>query len=276
MKKKKLIILIPIILLIIIIILFLTISNKKNHTKEEKEKEIKFKIEDRTKKLESYQKYNNDFYEVNAWIKVQGTNIDVPVIGILQLTNSERTLDLDNYVWQGDIHKELVNKETLIGHNILNLSSHPAYGIEYYTGFEDLMGFIYYDFAKKNQYIQYTINGKNYVYKVFSVFFDDYTRMVNDQFKYDVPKKRFKTMIDRYKKESYYKYDVDVDEKDKIITLDTCTRFFGKEDNRTFTVHARLLREGEKMDNYKVKKTDNYKKIEKKLIEKGEEENEEI
>ena len=274
MKRKLIYLLIPIILLIVIVLLGLRISTKKNQTKEEHKK--LFKVEDRTKSIESNQNYNNDFYEVNAWIKVQGTNIDVPVISYIKQNKLKIEVEIDNYAWQSDYHKKIINKETIIGHNILNLSQHPSYGINYYKSFEDLMGFVYLDFAKENQYVQYTIDGKNYVYKIFSVFFDDTAEMVNDQYEENISKKSLKKIIKRYKKESIYKYDLDVNENDKIITLDTCTRFFGNNDYKTFTVHARMLREGEKTDNYKVEKTDNYKKIEKKLIEKGEEENEEI
>ena len=274
MKKKLKKIIIPTILIFLIVFVVLTIFTVKNYYKE-KNKEI-FTIEDRTKNIEANQKYNNDLYEINSWIRVQGTKIDVPVLSYIRRNNESIEMKLDNYGWQADVHNELVNKETIIGHNILNLSAHPGIGVEYYKNFEDLMGFVYYDFAKDNLYVQYTIDGENYVYKIFSVFFDDVVKMVNDQSMNNVSKKKLKKMIKRYQKESYYKYDVDVDENDKIITLDTCTRFFGDTDQYTFTVHARLLREGEKMNNYKVEKTNNYKKIEKILKEKGEEENEEI
>ena len=138
------------------------------------------------------------------------------------------------------------------------------------------MSFVYYDFAKDNKYVQYTIDGKNYTYKIFSVFFDDTSKMINDQHNADISKKEMKKIVERYKKSSYFQYDVDVDENDKIITLNTCTRFYGISNYKTFVVNARLLREDEKMNDYNIKIKDNYKKIEKIINKKGEEENEEI
>ena len=275
-KKNKTKIIIPLTLIIIIILLLLIIFIKKSYDIYKYNNYEIYKVEDRVGYIKDFQKKNTDLYTVNAWIRVQGTNIDEPVIGYLRRNIDDQEVKLDTFAWQPDKHTELVNKETLIGHNILNLSAHPGRGVEYYTDFEDLMGFVYYDFAKDNKYVQYTINGKNYVYKIFSVFFDDTNKFINDQHNADVSKKEMKEMVNRYRKNSYYKYDVDVNEKDKIITLDTCTRFFGAHGYKTFTVHARMLRENEKMNNYSVEETVNYKKIKKKLMEKGEKSDEEI
>ena len=273
-KKKFIILTIPIILLVVIISIFILIKNvyekiKLNNT------EI-FEVEDRTKMIEDNQKENTNLYEVKAWIRVQGTNIDIPVIGHLRHNSEMEEIKIKNYAWQPYRHEKLVNKETIIGHNIMNLSAQPKIGEDYFRNFEDLMSFVYYDFAKENKYVQYTINGKNYTYKIFSVFFDDTNKMINDQHNQNISKKEMKKIVERYKKSSFYKYDVDVDENDKIITLDTCTRFYGVSNYKTFVVNARLLRENEKATDYNVSKKDNYKKIEKIINEKGEEENEEI
>jgi len=274
MQKKFIKIIAPIILLIVLISLFILIKNIYDKRKMA-QKEI-YEVEDRTKMIEDNQKHNTDLYEVNAWIKVQGTNIDIPVIGYIRHNTENEKIKIDNYAWQPDNHHELVNKETIIGHNILNLSAQPMIGSKYFKSFEDLMSFVYYDFAKDNKYVQYTIDGKNYTYKIFSVFFDDTVKMINDQHNTDISKKEMKKVINRYKKSSYFKYDVDVDENDKIITLNTCTRFYGVSNYKTFVVNARLLRENEKMTDYNVKVKDNYKIIKKMIEEKGEEENEEI
>ena len=34
------------------------------------------------------------------------------------------------------------------------------------------MSFVYLDFVKENKYVQYTFNGRDYVYKIFSVSFE--------------------------------------------------------------------------------------------------------
>ena len=42
-------------------------------------------------------------------------------------------------------------------------------------------------------------------------------------------------------------FNVDVNSSDKLLTLSTCTRFYGNTDNQRFVVMARLLRPGEEM-----------------------------
>ena len=74
------------------------------------------------------------------------------------------------------------------------------------------------------------------------------------------------------KKSNFYDYDIDVNEKDKLISITTCTRFYGVNSDVEFYVVGRMLREGEKIEHYKVTKNSNYNDIEKKL--KGDENNE--
>ena len=69
--------------------------------------------------------------------------------------------------------------------------------------------------------------------------------------------------IKKVKKESIYNLDVDVNGSDNLITLITCTRMYGQSYHSSFTVEGRMLRDGEKVTDYTVSKTDNYKKIEK-------------
>ena len=71
-------------------------------------------------------------------------------------------------------------------------------------------------------------------------------------------------------KTSFYDFDVDVKENDKLIALVTCSRFYGVNDKRQFVVVGRMLRDGEEVENYEVTETKNYKEIKAKL--KGDEE----
>ena len=131
------------------------------------------------------------------------------------------------------------------------------------------MGFIYYDFVKENKYIQYTIDGKNYMYKVFAVYFEEkYNLDLYHEGNYEVSD--IEKFIDLSKKTSFYDFDVDVKDNDKIITLVTCSRFYGVNDKRQFVVVGRMLRDDEKIENYEVTETNNYKEIKEKL--KGDEE----
>ena len=129
------------------------------------------------------------------------------------------------------------------------------------------------DFAKENKYIQYTINGKNYLYKIFSVSIVEEDRLLYNTDNYS--KAELKTYIDDSLQDSFYDFDVDVDENDNIITLATCTRFYGATAMYTYKIDARMVRDGEKIKNYSVKENKNYDKI-KKTMEGGEKNEKEI
>lgn len=230
-----------------------------------------YKIESKVEDVEKSKKENTSEYKTIGWLKVQGTNIDLPVIGFEDM-NQTVPVELGNYAWNLDKEEKFTNKINIMGHNILNLSSKPEVNLEYFSRFDDLMSFVYYDFAKENRYIQYTVDGKDYLYKIFAVDFET-SYLVEMYHSGNHTKKEMKDLIKRYQEKSIYKYDVDVNEDDDIISVMTCTRFFGTDRHITFMVNGRLVRENERIDNYKIEKSDNYKEVEKNM--KGDEVNEE-
>lgn len=236
-----------------------------------KNKEI-YKIDSRVEKIKSEQKKENKTagYKTIAWLKVQGTTIDAPIIGYENIA-AFNSIDKENYLWNNNNNEKLYNQVSISGHNILNLSSNPEIGLEYFSRFDDLMSFVYEDFAKENKYIQYTIGNQDYIYKIFGVFFEkDYNLDLN--YKKNYSEEKMENYINQIKSSSIYDYEIEVDETDSVITLTTCTRMFGLGDKRQFVVAGRLIRPNEKMDNYEVISNDKYKAIEK--IMKGDEQNE--
>lgn len=225
-----------------------------------------YKIEERSKEIEEYSKGHQDNKAI-GWVRVQGTNIDYPIIYASTETPVEKLLD--DFTWVVDDAKELTNRVFILGHNIRNVSSNPLIADKNHTRFEQLPSFMYLDFAEKNKYIQYTINGKDYLYKIFAV------SIVNDlglSYETDnVPKEELKEYIEFSLENSFYDFDIDVDENDNILTLATCTRFYGTTGEYTYKIDARMVRENEKIKNYSVKENKNYKEI--KEIMKGGEEN---
>ncbi len=230
-----------------------------------------FKVESRVKQLEEAQKKNSKDYETIGWLRIQGTEVDLPII-YSEDTTADFPVELENYVWTKNISKEFSGHISILGHNIFNLSAHPKIKSNSFHRLEQLMAFVYYDFAKDNQYIQLTWDGKDYVYKIFAAGF---VNTVDASFfnRYGTPtKETIKFEEEFVKKTSLYDYDVEVDENDSLISLSTCTRFYGSNSGLEFYVTGRLLRDGEKIEHYKVTKNSNYNEIEKKL--KGDEENE--
>lgn len=250
MKKKYILILV--IILVLSLVSLHIYSNKNIHT---------FEIESRTSYVGKTKISDESDFEVMGWIKVQGTNIDYPLI---RTDNSESPfpVELESFAWSTNYDNLFHNHIFIIGHNIFNLSSKPKLSDERFTRFEELMNFVYYDFAKENQYIQLTIDGKDYIYKIFSVGFLKESEVYGFPFHDDYTKKEMKDYIRVMNKFNIYQYDVDVNENDKVISLNTCTRFFGPDSKKEFYVNGRLLRDGENTSNYKVKKSKNYKIIE--------------
>lgn len=253
-KKKKQLTKATTFLVLLVIILLVGLTSiiiKKNTF---------YKITSRVKVIE---KYNENKKETPAigWLKVQGTNIDYPIIYADAETDFSEMLD--DFTWMINDVDKLINRVYIFGHNILNVSSNPIITDENHHRFEQLPSFMYTSFAKENKYIQYTVAGKDYLYKIFSVSiindFDLYHESV------EFSKEDLKEYIDQSLKDSFYDYDIDVNENDNIITLGTCTRFYGTTTRYTYKIDARMVREDEKITNYDLKETKNYKQIKEKL-----------
>ncbi|MGN0973878.1 MAG: class B sortase [Bacilli bacterium] len=210
-----------------------------------------YNVVDRTIEIEKYKKEQN--YTIVGWLKVQGTNIDYPVLFYDDAPIDDVTADIG---WTYHNVQKLDDRTIIEGHNILNLSSNPKIANKNSKRFEQLLSFYDINFAKNNKYIEYSLNNENYVFKIFAVSFPEIEAYYT-KFKYT--KEEMKDYIDTAKKESLYDYEIDVDENDKIISLYTCTRFFGYEKSVVFRIDARLLRKNEKINNYNLKETNNYK-----------------
>ncbi len=227
-----------------------------------------YKVDTRVKNVTEEDKKRSE--KVLGWIRVQGTNIDYPII-----YSQAKNTDINDFVnfdfaWTNVDSKKLTNRPIILGHNIKNVSSHPIVGDKKHTRFEQLAAFIYSDFVKDNKYIQYTIGGKDYLYKIFSISF--VRTHSSDYGMNSYTKDEMKEYIEESKKDSYFDFDVDVDSNDGIITLITCTRFFGAGWGYDFKIDARLVRKGERIENYSFKEKESYKSIKKIL--KGDEANE--
>ncbi len=211
-----------------------------------------YKVEDRTSQIKkAEEKYKDE--DVVGWIRVQGTNIDYPIVRNYQdMEIRERGFD---HVWVNSNIKPLPN--------VRNVSKHPIIGDKNMNRFEQLMSFIYYDFNQDNKYIQVSIGKKNYLYQIFSVaIVPDYKINYRTT---SYTKKQKRELIEESMKDSYFKYDIEVSENDKIISLVTCTRFNGFTSD-DFKIDAKLVENEKKGYNYSVSESKNYKNI-KKILE---------
>lgn len=243
-KKNKRILILP----VLVILLIIGVLIIKGISKDEYEV---------TSRVSNTKKMSKEYSEVIGWLKVQGTNIDYPVVDFNKVNVDEMEYD---FVWKNTSTKKIEDKVTIVGHNIKNVSKEPILNDSTMTRFEQLMSFVYYDFAKDNEYIQYTVDGKEYVYKIYAVTFST-TDEENNSLTFKDTKEK-EEYIKKVKKNSLFDYDIDVDKDDKLISLVTCTRMFGYDNTDVkFKVEGRLVRKNENKKSYKVEKSKNYDDI---------------
>ena len=220
-----------------------------------------FTIKDESSKIENAKKYGDD---VVGWLRVEGTNIDLPLIARNNVADVSRR-DYE-FAWTNSFPDEKSNHFTFISHNIRNVSSNPIVGDDSMTYFEQLMSFIYPDFVEENQFVEFTdSSGETVICRIYGITLIDEGQSLSY---YDTfTKKELREYIKKAKDESMYDMDVEVSDDDRLLTLYTCTRFYGSTDSYSFRVDARKLREGEKMKYSMVETNENYAKIAEKMEE---------
>ncbi len=240
-KRRKAALIIAV--LLVLIIIFFAINHILNTSQEEYYSPESRHQQARTTIIEDS--------ETLGWIKVQGTNIDYPVVYETNLVY----LGLKDYTWLSNRYVEGNNRMAIFGHNIKNVSNKPIITDKEHVRFEQLMSFVYYDFASKNLYIQYSHDGKDDLYKIYAIGFYDKSEEKGEFLSSPDDVKKY---IDTVRKKSIYDYKIDVTEKDNIISLVTCTRFFGSNKKTSFKIDARKVRKNEKINKYGVSKNENY------------------
>ena len=115
--------------------------------------------------------------------------------------------------------------------------------------FSQLFNFKNPSFAEKTPYIYFSTTNKDYVFEVFSVFYNDAKIDGGKSLWYIRPEPgtNYQNNLDIIRERSLYDYDVEVTTDDKILTLSTCTVGFGlpKRSNYRFVIVAKLVPEGE-------------------------------
>ncbi len=220
-----------------------------------------FKVDSRVDNIKSYKLKQSDV-EVEGWLRVQGTNIDYPI-----LRNTEKLIDEQNnleYVYiNGEMNK--LNKiNHILGSNDNNQGTKPTIKGKNQTKFDQLMSFTYFDFVKENKYIQLTLDKKDYVFEIFSVSYPKASEVSTYTADIYTEEDVLKYVNDELKR-SIYKFDTEVDKEDTIISLITNTNVLNTTESRNFRVSAKLVENDKKLENYDVTKTNNYKEVEKQI-----------
>lgn len=222
-------------------------KEEKVDDKDKKQKTDRIKNEDKYDKvLGNYSFYKfgstrlsdvnfNELRNVNsntvAWIAVDGTNINYPVVkssdNDYYLSHSfNKSYNKNGWVFMDYRNNVLQDKNTIFyGHNLLNGTSFGTIARIFTNSW----------YKSSNHKIIVLKDNEKYIYEVFSNYYSapvvDYLQVSfnNDS--------EFDTFIKKLKKKSKHKYNVSVSGSDKIITLSTCT-----DDNKgRKVVHAKLI-----------------------------------
>lgn len=218
---------------------------------------------------ESVKKNDTDRNKTIGWVDIPGTDMNMPIFRITD-SYSVPSVQKSKFSWTLSQNTSYQKMMVVFGHNIYNLGV-PKVNDKDFVRFEQLMAYVYEDFAQEHEYFQITIDGKDYGYKIFSVSLLDAYAV--DLLSYnDGSKESIKNDIKMLKEKSIYDYDVEVSNDDDVVILSTCTRLFGESSvNYDIVVAGRLIKDNESNFKYSLSKNDNYNKIKKYL--KGDENN---
>lgn len=165
--------------------------------------------------------YSLSDYTVAAHLTVMGTSIQDRAVW-----QGKKTSDYTNssVTWAAGTANlrsgELSQNTVIYGHNWGNcFAPFKKTGSE----FESLMALTYEDVVSENQYIYLTTNSGTHTFRIFAVSF---TR--NLSFYINCNDVDVASIAATAKSMSLYDFGVSVGSSDKIITLSTCTRYFGK------------------------------------------------
>ena len=153
-----------------------------------------------------------------AWIKVNNTNIEYPVVkGSNNSFYLNHSFDKSNNS-AGWIFADYRNKFDNTDKNIV-IYGHNMKDNSMFGSLKNILNSDWYDNEENTNIILYTENEKC-IYKVFSIYkieSEDY--YIKTEFESD---KKFEQFVNTIKKRSIKEFDIDVSESDNILTLSTC------------------------------------------------------
>ena len=226
MKKKSKIVVTFIQIVLIAVIIFSGIkiiewikSNKKN---KDIMSEIKENVVINNEMDSNNEEYKIDFAKLKqknsdaiAWIKVNGTDIDFPVVkgtdNSYYLThNFDKEKNKAEWIFADYRNKfDGTDKNIIIyGHNMKNGSM--------FASLKDVIKEEWYN-NENNKYIALITENENCKYQVFSVY-----QIETEEDYLQTNISNFKEFVEKIKGRSKKKFNVDIKETDSILTLSTC------------------------------------------------------
>ncbi|MEG2143836.1 MAG: class B sortase, partial [Oscillospiraceae bacterium] len=194
----------------------------------------------------AFDKTKEKYPDACCWLQIPNTKINNVVMQSCDnshyLRRDENGKDSIYGCYFADYACDFTNRDSLLNNTVIyghsDLKDNPNG-----KRFSELFKFSEESFAKSNRLIYVTTQNEQLCFEVFAVFYTD------TSFNYITPEIDGEETGDlgrNAKKRSLYDYGVEIGEKDKLLTLSTCSVKYGKDrDDIRFVVMARLLDEGE-------------------------------
>ena len=216
------------------------IANQDLRTDEVKENTDYSSINEKNGQIaQNYMRVNLDYYiiinkETVAWLQVNGTNINYPVV---QHKDNSYYLTHDFYQHKTNVgwvfgdyrddFKNFNNNTIIYAHNLVNRTMFGQ--IPY------LMKSNWFS-KESREYIKLSTKNTNSIWQIFSVYETDPTTDYLQAIFYSPT--TYQVFLDNIKKKSKHKFKTTVTNTDKILTLSTCNDI----GNKRVAVHAKLVK----------------------------------
>ena len=239
MKKIIYILLILLLISVMLISSFLLFKDRKENKEQEGifEQLIQITENNNVNNKEKYLELFKQNEDMVAWIKIENTNMDYPVM---------QTKDRPDYYLRRNFYKEysyygtpyidencdIETSDNLIiyGHHIKN---NQLFGI--------LEKYKNENFYKENKIIEFTTKNKSAKYEIIAVFTTvAYSKDTFKYYEYIImdDKEEFDTFINKCKELSFYSIEKSAEYEDKLITLSTCE--YSRKNGRLVVVATEL------------------------------------
>jgi SrtB family sortase len=189
----------------------------------------------------AYSSKDNDYY---TYRDIKGVNYPNTVYNNF----TETAIYLDFRTKFANSWSDSSRNTVLYGHNWTNLREPLDIGSQNkHNMFGQLPSYTNIDFAKENSHIFFSTDKNEGIWRVFCVAYVE----LSSNFNYNAPNPTqadYETLLKSLKDRSMFDFDVDVKGTDRILTLSTCTRQYNVGSQQRFIVVARLLREGESIE----------------------------
>lgn len=201
------------------------------------------------KKVSKYQSYIDQNSDFVGYIKIDGTQIDYPVV-----QSSDNEFYLNHNFEKEEEERGAIYMDTECNTSPLDFNT-VLYGHNWLdkTMFSQLVKYSDIDFYKEHPIIHFDTAYEDMQWKIFAVFITNADESEDNGyiFNYVYPHlngENFDGYINEVNKRTLYKTDVDINNNDKILTLSTCSRAMDTKNYRAdarIVIVARLVRDGE-------------------------------